>query len=69
MPIVPAASARNFRLSSEGLFLRKPVSPDSTVNVEVRMPEELDELEAVRNEDADFELDRLGIGVGMELQF
>lgn len=67
--IAPVATARNFRISSEGLFLRKPVSSDSTVNVEIRMPEELDELEAVRNEDADFELNRLGIGVGMELQF
>jgi hypothetical protein len=67
--IAPVATARNFRLSREGLFLRKPVSSDSAVNVEIRIPEELDELEAVRNEDAEFELDRLGIGVGMELQF
>jgi hypothetical protein len=67
--ITPVASVRNFRVSLEGLFLRKPVSSASTVNLEIRLPEDLDELEAVRNEDADFQLDRLGIGVGMELQF
>jgi hypothetical protein len=69
LSIAPVATARNFRFSSEGLLLRRPVSADSAVNLEIRLPEELDELEAVRNEDADFELDRLGIGVGMELQF
>lgn len=60
---------RTLRVSGEGLFYRQNVAPDSTVNVELRYAEELDELEAVRNEDNEFDLDRLGLGVEMEWQF
>lgn len=60
---------RSLRVSGEGLFYRQDVAPDSAVNVELRYPEELDELEAVRNEDNEFDLDRLGLGVEMEWRF
>lgn len=67
--IVHLASAKRFHVSEDGVFLRNPVSRASAVNVEVRIPEDLDELEKVRNADDDFDLDRLSIGVGMEVRF
>jgi hypothetical protein len=60
---------RSLRVSGEGLFYRQNVASDSAVNVELRYPEELDELEAVRNEENEFDLDRLGLGVEMEWRF
>lgn len=61
--------SRPYQVSREGIVLRKSVSRISALNLAVRIPEDLDDLEAIRNEEFDFDLDRLSFGVGMELRF